>query len=289
MMKLLKNTRITLEMIKIEHTLLALPFALLGGVMAARGLPEGRTLFWVIVAMVGARSAAMAFNRLVDREFDQANPRTMRRAIPAGLLSVGFVRLFVVFSCVVFLLASAMLNRLTFLLAPVALVSILLYSYTKRFTVFSHFVLGWCLAMAPTGAWVAVRGAIDSPVPLLLSLGVLAWTTGFDILYSCQDAEFDKETGLRSIPEHLGIANAMLVAKLLHVVALSGFLGVAVVASVHVIGYVGILLTAFLLLRQHLIVRPNDLSKLNEAFFVTNAYISIILLLTMGGDMLILR
>src|SRR5262245_3248930 len=162
---MLRNLKITLEMIKIEHTLFALPFAFLGAVLAARGLPPWKQVWWIVVAMVGARSAAMAFNRLVDHQFDAANPRTRMRALPAGLLSRKFVALFTVVSAALFFLAAAMLNRLTLILAPVALISVLLYSYTKRFTSFSHLVLGWCLSIAPTGAWIAVRGAIDSPVP----------------------------------------------------------------------------------------------------------------------------
>src|SRR5215470_16622031 len=196
----IKNTRLTLEMIKIEHTLFALPFAFLGAVLAANGLPSLRQILWIIVAMVGARSAAMAFNRIADRHFDARNPRTANRALPAGLLSVGFVWAFTIVSIGIFLLAAAMLNRLTLLLAPVALASVLLYSYTKRWTFLSHIVLGWCLSIAPTGAWIAVRGELNSPIPLLLSLVVLLWTAGFDVLYACQDFEFDRREGLHSIP-----------------------------------------------------------------------------------------
>ena len=204
-----KSLKTTLEMIKIEHTLFALPFALLGAVLAARGLPSGRVLFWILIAMVGARSAAMAFNRLVDRDFDAANPRTSMRAIPAGLLSVQFVALFTLVSAALFFLATAQLNKLTLLLSPIALGSVLFYSYTKRFSALCHLVLGWCLSIAPTGAWIAVRGTLDSPVPLLLSLAVLLWTAGFDIIYACQDREFDVRQGLRSIPQTLGVARAL--------------------------------------------------------------------------------
>src|SRR6476660_8036395 len=187
----LRNTRLTLEMIKIEHTLFALPFAFLGALLAANGLPALRQVLWIIVAMVGARSAAMAFNRIADRNFDARNPRTATRAIPAGLLSVIFVWAFTIVAAAVFLFAAAMLNRLTLMLAPVALASVLLYSFTKRWTQFSHLVLGWCLSIAPTGAWIAVRGTLESAVPLLLSLVVLLWTAGFDVLYACQDYDFD--------------------------------------------------------------------------------------------------
>src|SRR4051794_27700933 len=184
MMDTVKNVRTTLEMIKIEHTLFALPFAFLGAVLAAGGLPTVRQIIWITVAMVGARSCAMAFNRIADREIDARNPRTRSRAIPAGKLSVTFVRAFTVVSAALFFVAAAMLNRLTLILAPVALASILCYSYTKRWTLLSHLVLGWCLAIAPAGAWVAVRGTLDSPVPFLLSAVVMLWTAGFDILYA---------------------------------------------------------------------------------------------------------
>src|SRR5437667_3168284 len=205
-----KNIRTTLEMIKIEHTLFALPFAFLGAVLAARGIPSAWQVIWITVAMVGARSTAMAFNRIADRDYDARNPRTKMRAIPAGSLSVGFAWLFTIVSATIFFLAAAMLNRLTIALAPVALASVVLYSYTKRWTLLSHLVLGWCLAIAPTGAWIAVRGAIDSPVPLLLSLVVMLWTTGFDVLYACQDYEFDRRESLYSIPARLGIGRSRL-------------------------------------------------------------------------------
>ncbi len=287
-MKLLGNLKTTLEMIKIEHTLFALPFALLGAVLAARGLPSGRVLFWILIAMVGARSAAMAFNRLVDRRFDAANPRTATRAIPAGLLSVQFVTLFVVASSALFFLAAAMLNRLTLWLAPIALGSVLFYSYTKRFSPLCHLVLGWCLSIAPTGAWIAVRGAIDSPVPLLLSLAVMLWTAGFDILYACQDKEFDQRQGLRSIPQSLGIANALLISRLLHLFMFTTLLWVFVITGLHWIGFVGLLATAALLVYQHSLVKANDLSRLNMAFFTTNAYVSIILFVTIAADVFLL-
>src|ERR1051326_314603 len=205
------NIRTTLEMIKIEHTLFALPFAFLGAVLAARGftatgLPTWWQALWITLAMVGARSAAMAFNRIADREYDAANPRTRMRAIPAGPLSVSFVWAFTLAAAALFFVAAAMLNRMTLLLSPVALASVLLYSYTKRFTSLSHVVLGWCLSIAPTGAWIAVRGQVGSAVPLLLSLVVLLWTAGFDVLYACQDFDFDRAAGLRSIPAGGGAA-----------------------------------------------------------------------------------
>ncbi len=286
---MLKSLRITLEMIKIEHTLFALPFAFLGAVLAARGLPTVQQIIWITVAMVGARSAAMAFNRLADREIDAANPRTAMRALPAGLLSTQFVGLFTLASAVIFFIAAYMLNNLTLLLSPVALASVLLYSYTKRFTSLSHLVLGWCLSIAPTGAWIAVRGVIDSPVPLLLSLAVMLWTAGFDVMYACQDQEFDMNAGLNSIPQKLGIANALWVARVLHLGMLAALLAVYGLTGLHWLGALGVVATAALLIYQHSIVKANDLSRLNAAFFTTNAFVSVILFVTVAADMFLLK
>ncbi|MFN7947471.1 MAG: UbiA-like polyprenyltransferase [Blastocatellia bacterium] len=284
-----RSLKITLEMIKIEHTLFALPFAFLGAVLAANGLPSLRQIFWIVVAMVGARSAAMAFNRLVDREYDAANPRTAMRALPAGLLSARFVALFTLASSLLFFFAAAMLNRLTLLLAPVALASVLVYSYTKRFTSLAHLVLGWCLSIAPTGAWIAVRGAIDSPVPLLLSLSVMLWTAGFDVIYACQDYEFDVRTGLRSVPQRFGIANALWIARLLHAGMFAALVAVYVLTGLHWIGLLGVMATAALLVYQHSIVRADDLTRLNAAFFTTNAFVSVILFVTVAADIFLMR
>ncbi|HVF57440.1 MAG TPA: UbiA-like polyprenyltransferase [Pyrinomonadaceae bacterium] len=278
-----RNIRTTLEMIKIEHTLFALPFAFLGAVLAARGLPTWWQTLWIALAMTGARSAAMAFNRIADRAYDAANPRTRTRAIPAGLLSLSFAWTFTAASAALFFLSAAMLNRLTLLLAPLALGSVLLYSYTKRFTSLSHVVLGWCLAIAPTGAWIAVRGSLESPVPLLLSLVVLLWTAGFDVLYACQDYEFDREAGLRSIPARVGIARALLVSRLLHAGALAALVGLYLTASLGGLALAGVLTTGALLVYQHSLVRADDLSRLNAAFFTANAFVSVILLATFGG------
>jgi 4-hydroxybenzoate polyprenyltransferase len=274
-------------MIKIEHTLFALPFAFLGAVLAANGLPTSYQLLWITLAMVGARSTAMAFNRIADREFDALNPRTATRALPAGLLSVGFVWAFTIVSAVLFFVAAAMLNRLALILAPVALASIVLYSYSKRWTLLSHVVLGWCLAIAPTGAWIAVRGALDSPIPLLLSLVVLLWTAGFDVLYACQDYEFDSKTGLHSIPRRFGIANSLLIARLFHVGAFLALLTLYWITQLGVVALIGVLATGVLLIYQHRLVRADDLSKLNAAFFTTNAFVSIILFVTFGGSVLV--
>jgi 4-hydroxybenzoate polyprenyltransferase len=284
---LLRNIRVTLEMIKIEHTLFALPFAFLGAVLAASGLPSVRQLLWITLAMVGARSTAMAFNRIADSQYDAANARTATRAIPAGLLSVSFVWAFTIVSAILFFLAAAMLNRLTLILAPVALASVLLYSLTKRWTLMSHLVLGWCLSIAPTGAWIAVRGALDSPVPLLLSLVVMLWTAGFDVLYSCQDYDFDIQANLHSIPRHFGIERALLIARLLHVGALVALIALYWITGLGMVALVGVVATGILLLYQHRLVRADDLSRLNAAFFTTNAFVSVILFITFGGAALI--
>jgi 4-hydroxybenzoate polyprenyltransferase len=280
--RVLTNTRLTLEMIKIEHTLFALPFAFLGALLAANGIPPLRKVLWIMVAMVGARSAAMAFNRLADRSFDARNPRTAARALPAGLLSVGFVWAFTVMSAGLFLLAAAMLNRLTLILAPIALASVLLYSFTKRWTQLSHFILGWCLSIAPTGAWIAVRGEIGSLAPLLLSLVVLLWTAGFDILYACQDYEFDRREGLHSIPARFGIGQALWIARGLHTAAFLTLIWLYLVTGLGLAAILGIIATAGLLLYQHRLVRADDLGRLNAAFFTTNAFVSVILLVTFG-------
>jgi 4-hydroxybenzoate polyprenyltransferase len=291
-MSLTERLSVTLEMIKIEHTLFALPFALLGATLASLEIPPQpasfwlEKLLWIGVAMVGARSAAMTFNRIADRRFDEANPRTATRALPAGLLDLRFAWLFTIASSALLLLAAWRLNRLTLLLAPVALASVFLYSYTKRFTALSHLVLGWCLSIAPSGAWIAITGEL-SAVPLLLSLAVMLWTAGFDILYACQDYEFDRRAGLHSIPALLGVGLALMVARVLHTLM---FLTLVVLFFTVPLEYgaaVGILVTGALLSRQHNLVSSTDLSRLNAAFFTTNAYISIILFVSIALDVLI--
>lgn len=270
-------------MIKIEHTLFALPFAFLGAVLAARGLPSLRQVLWITLAMVGARSTAMAFNRIVDRDYDARNERTSMRAIPAGLLSVSFVWAFTIIAAALFFLSAAMLNRLTLLLAPVALASVVVYSFTKRWTLLSHIVLGWCLSIAPTGAWIAIRGTIDSPLPLLLSLTVLLWTAGFDILYSAQDFEFDRSEGLHSIPARFGIHRSLWIARGLHAGAFAALVALYLNAQLGPVALIGIFATGALLVYQHTLVRADDLSRLNAAFFTTNAFVSVILFVTFGG------
>ena len=285
----LKNTRLTLEMIKIEHTLFALPFAFLGAVLAANGLPTAWQVLWIVMAMVGARSAAMAFNRIADRNFDAKNPRTASRALPAGLLTVGFVWAFTFVSAALFLVAAAMLNRLTLILSPVALGCVLLYSFTKRWTQFSHLVLGACLAIAPTGAWIAVRGEIGSAVPILLSLVVLLWTAGFDVLYACQDFDFDRQEGLRSIPARVGIGRALWISRALHAGAFLALVWLFLITGLGPVAFAGVLATGALLVYQHRLVRADDLGRLNAAFFTTNAFVSVILLVTFGSAVFLHR
>jgi 4-hydroxybenzoate polyprenyltransferase len=279
----------TLEMIKFEHTLFALPFAFLGAVLAANGLPEWRQILWITAAMVGARSAAMTFNRIVDREIDAENPRTKNRELPSGKLSVGFAWIFFFAAVALFLVASYSLNWLTFALSPVALLSVLGYSYAKRFTAFAHLLLGWALAISPTAAWIAVRGTIDSVEPLLLSLIVLMWTAGFDVLYACQDYEFDKNAGLRSIPARFGIKNSLWIARLFHAQAFIVLLLLYFFTELGWLALAGVIAVGCLLIYQHTLVKPNDLSRMNAAFFTTNAFVSVILFLTFGGAVFIAK
>ncbi len=276
-----------LEMIKFEHTLFALPFAFLGAVMAANGLPTWQQILWITLAMVGARSAAMTFNRIADREIDAKNPRTANRELPSGKLSVEFAWVFLFVSIGIFLLAAYSLNWLTFVLSPVALVSVLGYSYAKRFTAFAHLLLGWALAISPTAAWIAVRGAIDSEVPLLLSLFVLMWTAGFDVMYACQDYEFDKKSGLRSIPARFGVSRSLWIARLFHFQAFIVLLLLYLVSELGVVALFGVGAVALLLVYQHTLVKANDLSRMNAAFFTTNAFVSVILLMTFGAAVLL--
>lgn len=283
MATLFSKLRITLEMIKFDHTLFALPFALLGAILAAEGFPTAWQSFWIIAAMVGARSAAMTFNRIADRDIDARNPRTAGRELPAGKVSIGFAWSFLFASIALFLASAWFLNWLTFALSPVALISILGYSYAKRFTTFSHLLLGWALAISPTAAWIAVRGTIDSEVPLLLSLFVLMWTAGFDIMYACQDADFDRKSGLYSIPARFGVRRALWIARLFHLQAFFVLLLLLLFTGLGWPAYIGVAAVGILLLYQHLIVSPDDLSRMNAAFFTANATVSIILLSSFGA------
>jgi len=273
-------------MIKWEHSIFALPFALCGAMLAANGLPAGRQLFWIVVAMVGARSAAMAFNRLVDAKFDSANPRTSARAIPAGTLSKTFVALFVIVSGAVLVLAAYELNSLAFRLSPVALAIVLLYSYTKRFTRWSHLVLGFALGVAPAAAWIAVKGNLDLRI-LLLTFAVTFWVAGFDVLYACQDIEFDREAKLYSIPCHLGIKKALTIARLLHFTMFLFLLLLVLVFGLGKIALLGIVIVALLLGYEHSLVRSGDLSKLNAAFFTMNGVIAVVFFVFVAADKLI--
>jgi 4-hydroxybenzoate polyprenyltransferase len=279
------SLRTTLEMIKFSHTLFALPFAIYAAFLAADGWPRPATLGKILLAMVGARSAAMAHNRLADRELDAANPRTATRALPAGTLSVGFVRAFLAASILLFLAAAASLNRLTLALSPLALALLLLYSYAKRFTVLSHLVLGLCLGLAPVGAWIAVRGSIGA-LPILLGLAVLFWTAGFDVIYALQDEEHDRHAGLRSIPARFGARHALVGSALFHVVMLLLLLGVWTLSGNGTVLLAGIGATAAALVYQHAIVRPGDLSRVNAAFFTANGFVSVTLALCGVADVL---
>jgi len=285
---LLRNTKTTLEMIKWEHSVFALPFALCGALLAARGLPSTRQLFWIVVCMISARSAAMAFNRLADSEIDAANPRTRMRALPAGLLSCRFVALFVVVSCAVFVASAAMLNRLTLLLSPVALAVLLLYSYTKRFTRWSHLVLGFALGIAPAAAWIAVQGTLDIRI-LLLTLAVTFWVGGFDVLYACQDYEFDSQADLFSLPRSFGIPRALLIARVMHILMLLLLLTLLLVFGLGKLAFIGVATVGVLLLYEHSLVSSSDLSRMNAAFFTMNGVIAVVFLIFIAADVLTRR
>jgi len=287
-MPLLRNLRVTLEMIKWEHSVFALPFALCGAMLAAGGIPGSHQLGWILVAMVSARSAAMAFNRLADASIDANNPRTQTRAIPAGILTQGFVASFVVVSCALFVLAASQLNKLSFALSPLALGVVLLYSYTKRFTRWSHLVLGLALGIAPAAAWIAIRGSLD-PRILLLTAAVTFWVGGFDVLYSCQDCEFDQRAGLHSIPRHFGVAASLWVARAFHVLMLL-LLGMFIsVFGLHALAIAGVAAVAILLAYEHSLVSAADLTKLNAAFFTMNGVISVVFFFFIAGDLLLRR
>ncbi len=285
-MGLARNLGITLEMIKWEHSVFALPFAFCGAMLAAGGVPSLRQMGWIVVAMVSARSAAMSFNRLADVSLDATNPRTASRALPAGLLTRQFVFWFVFASSAVFIFAASRLNRLSFLLSPLVLLVLLGYSFTKRFTRWSHVVLGFALGMAPAGAWIAIRGSLD-PRILLLTAAVTAWTAGFDVLYSCQDIEHDVQSGLHSIPRYLGVRRSLLVARLFHAAML---LLLAAFVSVFALGAVaaaGLIAVGALIVYEHSLVRADDLSRLNAAFFTMNGIISVVFFFFVAAGVLL--
>jgi 4-hydroxybenzoate polyprenyltransferase len=282
------SLRVTLEMIKWEHSIFALPFALCGAMLAAGGIPSVHQLVWIIVAMVAARSAAMAFNRWADAAIDAANPRTSTRALPAGQLSPAFVATFVVVSSLVFVLAASQLNRLALELSPVALAVLLLYSYTKRLTRWSHLVLGLALGIAPSAAWIAVRGSLD-PRILLLTAAVTFWVGGFDVLYACQDYEFDRKAGLHSVPRYFGIRASLWIARAFHLIMVGLLIALLVVFAMGKLAASGVLAVILLLIYEHSLVRPNDLSKLNAAFFTMNGVISVLFFVFVAADLLLRR
>jgi 4-hydroxybenzoate polyprenyltransferase len=277
-----------LGMVKFEHTLFALPFALLTLLVAARGWPEGRVLIWVLVAMVGARSAAMAFNRLVDRHYDRQNPRTRDRHLPAGRVSVGGAWVFTIISSLIFVFAASQLNPLCFVLSPVALAIVFFYSFTKRFTVASHLFLGLGLGVAPVGAWIAVTGRIDA-FPLWVAAGVLFWVAGFDTIYSCQDADFDRRVGLHSLAARCGVRNALWFSRLFHLLALVSF-AVAFTRSAVLgpVSLLGLALMAVLLGWEQWLVRGGDLRRIDQAFFTINSWIGIVILGWVACDLYML-
>jgi len=273
-------------MIKWEHSVFALPFALCGAMLAAGGVPSLRQLLWIVVAMVAARSAAMSFNRLADASIDAANPRTRTRALPTGTLTEGFVRNFVILSSSAFILAAWELNRLAFLLSPVALAILLLYSYTKRWTRWSHLALGFALGVAPAAAWIAVRGSLD-PRILLLTAAVTFWVAGFDVLYACQDLEFDRQAGLHSIPRYLGIGNALWVARVFHLLMLVLLAALIFVFGLGKFAVIGLIAVFLLLAYEHSLVSRDDLSKLNAAFFAMNGIIAVVFWVFLAADLLL--
>jgi len=271
-------------MIKWEHSIFALPFALTAALLAADGLPSLRTLAWILVAMVSARSCAMAFNRWADADLDAENPRTKMRAIPAGLLTRQFVLGFTILTAAVFVAAAAALNRLTLELSPVALSVLLGYSYMKRMTRWSHLVLGLALGLAPAAAWIAVRGSLDARI-LVLTAAVTLWVGGFDVLYACQDYEHDCAAGLYSLPRAIGIPAAFWAARLMHLAMLGLLLWFARLFAFHAAGWIGIGVVALLLGYEHAIVSPRDLRRLNAAFFTMNGVIAMVFLAFVAADL----
>jgi len=281
---ILAKTRTTLEMIKWEHSVFALPFALTAMLLAANGLPGWRTVGLILVAMVAARSSAMAFNRWADADLDAANPRTSSRAIPAGLLSRQFVLGFSVFAALVFVLAAAQLNRLTLYLSPFVLVVLLGYSYLKRVTRWSHLGLGLALGMAPTAAWIAVQGKLDARI-LVLTAAVTLWAGGFDVLYACQDLEHDRAAGLHSLPQAAGLSAAFWTARAMHLTMLGLLLWFAHLFRFRALGWLGVAAVALLLAYEHSLVSPRDLRRLNAAFFTMNGVIALVFLGFVAADL----
>jgi len=286
--RLLPALRATLSMIKFQHTLFALPFALTGAILGAGGMPSWRQLGWITGAMVGARSAAMVFNRIVDLRFDRQNPRTSNRPLVTGELGLPFAWGFLASSCALFVLSAARLNRLSLLLAAPALALILSYSYAKRYTWATHLHLGAALGLAPLGAWIAVRGTID-PAPLLLAAAVTFWTAGFDLIYSCQDAAFDAKAGLHSFPRRFGVAAALRISSAMHLATVLLLASLPRFATLGIFYQAGVAGTAALLLYEHRLVRPDDLSRVNQAFFTVNGCVSFLILAATAADLALRR
>ncbi len=282
----MRKLKIILEMIKFEHTVFALPFAIMSAFIASNGLPQLAKLGWILVAMVGARSCAMAFNRLADADIDSKNPRTSTRAIPAGLITKGAVWIFTVVSAGLLVCAAWRLNPLAFALSPVALVVIMGYSFTKRFTALSHLWLGLALSISPVGAWIAITGRFDW-TPIVLCCVVLLWTAGFDIIYACQDVNFDRKHGLHSIPARIGIRWALWISSALHVVAVVLLFVIPLLAELGLFYYIGVGIVVLIFIYEHAIVKPNDLSRVNLAFFTLNGMISLVLMALSIADILL--
>lgn len=282
----MEKFKIFLRMIKVEHTLFALPFALTGAVLAADGVPAFMQLFWIVVAMLGGRSGAMGLNRVADAAIDARNPRTANREIPAGRMTAKEGWMYTIISFAIFIFAAYMLNPLCFKLSPIALGVFVLYSYTKRFTYFCHIVLGVALGLAPIGAWIAIRGDFNIGI-VLMGIAVLVWVAGFDIMYAIQDIDFDTDEGLFSIPRFLGITNSLYLARVMHAVAFIIFFFIAFYFNLGWIYLTGVLITGGLMVYEHRLVKPDNLSQLNMAFFNLNAYISISIFIFTFVDILI--
>ncbi len=287
-MALLRSVGTTLEMIKWEHSVLTLPFGLTGAVLAARGIPTLHTSSWIIVALVAARSAAMAFNRLADVTIDAANPRTRVRALPAGKLTKSFVAWFVAVTSAILIFAAYQLNPLAFYLSPVALAIIFLYSFSKRFTRWSHVLLGLAMGTAPAAAWIAVRGSLD-PRILILTAAVVFWGAGFDILYSCQDYEFDCSSEVYSVPKAFGIRTSLNIARFFHLITILLLAWMVVAFGLGKIAIAGVVFVALLLIYEHSLVKHDDLSRVNAAFFTMNGLVSMALLFFIAADLLLSR
>lgn len=270
------KVRVFLEMIKVEHTVFALPFAYMGALLVGRAIPSVYDIFWITMAMIGARTAAMSLNRIIDRHIDARNPRTAGRAIPRGLISVFEVKVYAVLSLVLLLVSAYQLNPLAFKLSPIAVAVLFFYPYTKRFTWTCHFFLGAALGLAPLGAWIAVAGSVD-PAPVVLAAGVLFWVAGFDIIYACDDYDFDRAEGIYSIPASFGIRRALVLSSLMHVLAAVLFIVTGLVLEMGVFYYLGVLVAVVLLFYQHLLVSPDDLRRTNVAFFNLNGLLSIVM------------